>query len=157
MNLSEIFDGYALETKVVASHEHSDDSLLLRQLQERGKIDLASLISAQIVRGDEETSALQTKLGFQMELVDYSTEKMIQLKLKFENPLSISIGDQPDIFIIKFEEPDLFVSKKTGKRLGSGIQITRPLPKQFYNEAFFKISVVTSDTVQAAANTAFLS
>ena len=59
--------------------------------------------------------------------------------------------------MIKIEEPDLFVSKKTRKALRPGMYITKPIPKQFLNEAFFKISVVASDTVQAAANTAFLS
>ena len=59
--------------------------------------------------------------------------------------------------VIKFAEPDLFVSKKTGKTLSPDISITSLIPKQFYSEASYTLAVVAATTVQAAANTAFLS
>jgi len=43
----------------------------------------------------------------------------MMLKFKYENPLSISIGDRPDMLKITFVEPEVFVSKETLKPLGN--------------------------------------
>ena len=97
-----------------------------------------------------------SKLGFEVSLIDFDS-KMIFLKFKFENPLSISIGDKPDILVIEFVEPQLFVSKETGKSMAPETVITQPIPKQFPSETSYEIAVIAGSTVQVAANTAFLS
>ena len=84
-------------------------------------------------------------------------DQTLSLKFKFENPLSLSIGDKPDILTIEFVEPELFTSKETGKTLPPKSVITYAIPKQFPSEASYKIAVLAGSTVQAAANTAFLS
>lgn len=35
----------------------------------------------------------------------------MEFKFVFENPLSLSIGEKPDLMIVEFVEPDLFMSK----------------------------------------------
>lgn len=74
------------------------------------------MIRTEVIRGDEETSASPDKLGFRVQLSDYSMDS-IELKFEFENPLSLSIGDVPDVMKVEFVEPDLFMSKGTGKSL----------------------------------------
>lgn len=75
MYFDELFRGYTLQTKVAAEFNDDIEERLLRQLDDK-MCDLASLISAKIVRGDEETSAPYSKLGFKMDLVDYSNESI---------------------------------------------------------------------------------
>ena len=41
------------------------------------------------------------------------------MTLNFESPLSISIGEQPDIVTVEIVEPDLFISKESGKSISS--------------------------------------
>ena len=48
-------------------------------------------------------------LGFDYEIESYD-EYSIQLKIKFANPLSVSLGLKPDILAISFPEPSLFRS-----------------------------------------------
>ena len=55
-------------------------------------------------------------MGFSFLLTQFDESSML-LKVKFEKPLSVSIGSKPDIMLIKFMEPDLFISKETGKTL----------------------------------------
>ena len=95
-------------------------------------------------------------LGFKVELASF-TETILYLKFKFDNPLSISIGKKPDTLRLAFVEPDLFISKETGKTLAPGTVISNTIPKQFPNEASYSLAVMAGSTVQAAANTAFLS
>lgn len=121
------------------------------------KVNLESLIQMEVIRGDEETSAPEEKLGFITELSDY-LDQSIELKLRFEFPLSLSIGESPDTLLVTFVEPDLFVSKETGKSLNAEFNtVERQIPKQFPSEAAYALGIVAGSTVQVAANTAFLS
>ena len=67
-------------------------------------------------RGSTETSASQAKLAFTTTLTGFD-ERNIFLKLAFEHPLSVSIGEVPDIAQVVFVEPELFVSAETGKAM----------------------------------------
>lgn len=94
-------------------------------------VDLSSLIWAEVIRGDGETSVTSDKLGFKVELGIYSKDS-IELKFDFASPLSLSTGDRPDVMIVEFVEPDLFVSKDTGKTLNAeSVRIEHTIPKQF--------------------------
>ena len=86
------------------------------------------MIKVEINQGSEDSSAPQSKLAFTFEFKGYSSNS-IELLLNFENPLSISSGKQPDILQIKFLEPELFVSKETGKSIVSDTIITYAIPK----------------------------
>lgn len=61
-------------------------------------------------------------LNYKTTLADY-TEKSFTLKFEFQNPLSVSIGDKPDVLLVDFVEPELFTSKVTGKTLAPGTVI----------------------------------
>ena len=75
----------------------------------------------------------------------------------FEDPLSISKSEIPDILIIEFVEPELFLSKETGKALSIDSGIRKNIPKQFPDETQYNIVVTAANAVQTAASTAFLS
>ena len=90
-----------------------------------------------------------------MELVGY-TNQSLEIQLKFENPLFISIGSKLDILIIKFIEPSLFIGRKTGRPLDPNIFTTNPIPKQFLNEFYFSKLQVVGTTVEAVANISFV-
>ena len=44
-------------------------------------------------------------------MVQNYEDASITLKVRFQNPLSVSMGDNPDKMYVKFVEPDLFMSK----------------------------------------------
>ena len=94
-------------------------------------------------------------LNFVTTLTSYSDDS-ISLKLKFDDPLSISIGQQEDILTIEFVEPNLFISKETGKSLADPTMLKHKIPRQFPSEASYAVAVAAGSTVQVAANTAFL-
>ena len=81
----------------------------------------------------------------------------MELKAKFEKPLSVSIGSKPDIMVIRFVEPELFISKETGKTLLPDFEIKKTIPKQFPDQDSFQMAVITATSVQMAANSAFMS
>ena len=105
-------------------------------------------------RGDIDTSAQNQRLEFDSYLTQYSEKEMF-LKLEFDSPLSVSIGDQPDKLVLAFRSSELFVSQESGKPLRSGSSVTTLIPKQFPSQYAFDLAVVTGSTVQVAANTAF--
>ena len=80
------------------------------------------------------------------------------MTLKFDHPLSVSIGELPDLIVVEIVEPDLFISKESGKSISSSsTKIEKSAPKQFPSLKSFESVVVAANTVQVAANTAFLS
>ena len=121
-----------------------------------GEEELTLLIKTEIVRGSDATSADDSMLGHQASLIQ-ATARGIDLKLQFENPLHISMGDEPDILKVTFLQPDLFVSRETGKTLDEDTFLEKPIPKQFPSEASYSMAVMAGSTVQVAANTAFMS
>ena len=92
----------------------------LRRLKSK-TADLASLMYAQVIRGDPEFSAPYNQLSFQLGLKDY-TSHSLTLSLKFDNPESVSLGakDKRDIALITFVEPDLFISAVSGQSMNLG-------------------------------------
>ena len=110
------------------------------------QIDLASLISARLIRGSEETSAPMEELGFSLSMTKFSST-VVQFKIDFENPLSISIGEKSDILVLKMEQPELFVSQETGKSLASDTTERKEIPKQFLNIASYKLAVMAGSSV----------
>jgi len=98
------------------------------------------------VRGSDDTSALPSKLGFTVDLTGYD-ETSLSLKLNFEHPLSVSIGESPDIARITFVEPGLFVSRESGKSVDSDSEAEKTVPKQFPSEESFELAVVAGSTV----------
>ena len=67
------------------------------------------------------------------------------------------MGLDPDQLIIKFVQPDLFVSKETGKTIEVGTIIKKNIPKQFPTYSSYQFAKYAGSTVQVAANSAFLS
>ena len=110
------------------------------------QIDLASLISARVIRGSEETSAPMEELGFSLSMTEFSST-VVKFKIYFENPLSISIGEESDILVLKMEQPELFVSQETGKTLASDTTERKEIPKQFLNVASYKLAVMAGSSV----------
>ena len=59
---------------------------------------------------------------------------------------------------ILFVDPEVFVSQENGLSLSSEtLYVKKPVPKQFPSLSSYEFAVVAGSTVQAAANTAFLS
>ena len=77
--------------------------------------NLSIIMSIEVLRADE-NSASQTLLSHYITYTGY-TESSIEIKIDFENPLSVSIGDSKDLFRVNFIKPELFVSKESGKAL----------------------------------------
>ena len=132
MYLDEVFADFEFATAEEYEDE-DEDFYSRRQLQENkltgnGAVDLQSVIRSEIRRGDPDTSAPMSNLGFEVSLVSYERD-MLFLKYVFENPLSISIGEKPDILVIEFVEPQLFTSRETGKTMAPDSVITRVIPK----------------------------
>ena len=50
------------------------------------------------------------------------------MRVDFENPLSVSIGDSVDFLHINFIKPELFVSKDSGKALNQ-TEVSEGIPK----------------------------
>ena len=72
----------------------------------------------EIIRSDDEQSAPQSMLGYEVIMAGFD-EKSIDIKLTFQNPLSVSIGKKRDIIRVTFVDPELFISKETGMSLKS--------------------------------------
>ena len=83
-------------------------------------IDLSSIVQAEIQRGSD-ISAPYSMLGFNVLIKEYDS-RSLTFKFKFEHPLSVSVGSQPDEMHMKFIEPDLFIAKDTGEPLDLGDQ-----------------------------------
>jgi len=47
-------------------------------------------------------------------LIKEYDKKSVTFKVKFEHPLSVSVGTELDIMRVYFPEPDLFVGKDSG-------------------------------------------
>ena len=102
------------------------------------QMDLSSIIQAEINRGSD-ISAPYSKLGFNV-LIDEYTSTSITFQVKFENPLSVSTGSEPDMMKLKFVEPDIFVAKETGEPLdyGEKAEVEMVLPRQFPDKSVFE-------------------
>ena len=86
------------------------------------------------------------ELGFKVEMTSF-TDIFTELKMIFDNPLSVSIGELPDRIIITFVEPELFISKETGKSLAPDKVLNHAIPKQFPSEASYSLAVMAGSTV----------
>ena len=61
----------------------------------------------------------------------------IDLKIVFDNPLSVSFGAKSDVLTVEFVEPESFISKSTGKTLADNKVISQKIPKQFPSETAY--------------------
>ena len=98
----------------------NDDERFRRRLQEldevEQKIDLFEIIDIEIIRGSDDTSAPQSDLGFEAELLSFN-DNGLDIKIRFDKPLSLSIGEKLDILKVTFIEHELFTSKESGKTI----------------------------------------
>ena len=72
MYLDEIFSDF----KFTTAAEYEDMEEERRLLQEDSNVDLQSIIRSEIRRGDPDTSAPMSKLGFTVSLVDYDVDRL---------------------------------------------------------------------------------
>ena len=69
------------------------------------------------------------QLGYEVIFVE-NDDKSLKFKFNFDNPLSLSLGEEPDILVIEFVEPEFFIGKESGKTLASDNRvITKNIPK----------------------------
>ena len=109
----------------------------------------------ELIRGAND-SALLEEIEFAIELSEFTARSM-RLKFEFIDPLSISTGKTPDKFRATIVEPNLFISKQSGKTVKKDTEIEVEIPRQFPTEGERKIIEATGVTVEAAASTAGLS
>ena len=65
--------------------------------------------------------------------IESITEVELVLYFDFVNPLSISTGSSPDVMRTTVIDPNIFVSKETGKALIGGFVSENEIPRQFEN------------------------
>ena len=61
-------------------------------------------------------SAPMEDLIFTVLLVELSTNRLV-LYVNFDKPLSVSIGNLPDVLRVKIVDSSLFISRESGKML----------------------------------------
>ena len=83
--------------------------------------DLANFIKFDLIRGSNDSAPIE-EFEFYVS-VEKFTPRELFLRFDFTNPLSISIGKNPDILRTMIINPDLFISKKTGKTVLKGTSI----------------------------------
>ena len=105
-----------------------------------------------MIRGAND-SGLIAEVEYVVEIAEFTARSMI-LKLDFSDPLSISSGREPDIFRAKIIQPNLFISKQSGKTVKKDTTIEVEIPRQFPTVEERKIIEATGVTVEAAASTA---
>ena len=66
-------------------------------------------------------------------MLNFAPEK-VQLQFLFENPLMVSIGSKLDKMKMKIVNPNLFISKISGKTLEPGLEYLVDIPEQFASQ-----------------------
>ena len=127
----------------------------LQKLEVMQRIDLFTIIDIEIVRGSDDTSCPQSDLGFEAELVSFSDDGL-DIKIRFDNPLSLSIGEHLDILKVTFIEHELFTSKESGKTIKPMTIIEKKIPRQFPDSESFQFTVKARETLYLTANASFL-
>lgn len=146
MLLRELLEGFEFGTAVRYEDDEFGRRSLVTGTFADGGADLSSLLRVEVARGDDDTSARPSELGFDVKIEDYD-ERSVELKFEFENPLSVSIGDEPDTLVIEFVENELFTSRETGKSLAPHSIVAQIIPKQFLSETAYAIAVAAGSTV----------
>lgn len=90
--------------------------------------------------------------AFELSLVEYDDLSLF-LQIEFEEPLRISI-DSLDTLIITFVEPEVFISKRTGKAV-TDKNISKQVPKQFVSAKQLQLMETAADSVTYASQTVF--
>ena len=124
-----------------------EDSRILKE-----EIDLSHFIKFYLIQGSNDSAPIN-EFDYETELTGFTARSMI-LKFTFAYPLSISTGTQPDKFRLNILEPDLFISKDSGKTIEQGTVLEVNIPRQFPSSNEFNFIQVTSTTVEAATSTA---
>ena len=142
MLLDEIFAGYTFSASTIAS-----DTRLLSD------INLSSLVQVEVGRGSA-LSAPYSMLGFNL-AVSGNTQNTIDLKINFENPLSVSTGDKPDKLFLKIVDPGIFISQD-GQTLDMEGEDEKKidLPKQFPAKGLFNSISDAGKSVTVVTNAA---
>ena len=96
------------DTVIRADSHKADDSRVLKN-----EVDLNRFMEFELIRGAND-SALFEEIEYVVEISQFTARSMT-LKLNFSDPLSISTGREPDIFRAKIIQPNLFISKQSGK------------------------------------------
>ena len=91
--------------------------------------DLARFMRFDLIRGADDSAPI-SMFEFSVK-VDKLTEYELVLSFDFVHPLSISVGKSPDIMRTTVIDPNLFISKATGKTLVGGVISEIELPRQF--------------------------
>ena len=120
----------ALGPLLDVSSENSNSTV--RRLQSRigvAEADLARFMRFDLIRGADDSAPI-SMFEFSVK-VDKLTEYELVLSFDFVHPLSISVGKSPDIMRTTVIDPNLFISKATGKTLVGGVISEIELPRQF--------------------------
>ena len=90
-----------------------------------------------LIRGSNDSAPIEEFEFFVY--VDKLTPFELQLRFEFSRPLSISIGSYSEVMRISVINPNLFISKKTGKTLVGGVIDGSTIPRQFKNQDEFNL------------------
>ena len=90
-----------------------------------------------LIRGSNDSASIAS-LEFFVAIEKFTPWELL-LRFKFSNPLSISIGKNPDVLRITLIDPTLFISQRTGKTMDAGYEIISEIPRQYPNEEEYNL------------------
>ena len=91
---------------------------------------------------------------YQLDVLEF-TELNMQLKITFEDPLSISIGAAPDKIRFELIRPELFTSQLTGLSVENGTVLEAEIPRQVSSKDEYEVLRTTGNTIKVFTDTAF--
>ena len=135
MFFKEVFANVESQSADQENFAEEEECKETNRLLQSEEIDLQGLIGFTIKRGSY-GSEFYDLLKFKVTLTEFN-DRSITFQVEFENPLSISAGENFDKMSIKILEPSLFVSKENGLILTPNNvadkfnEIFIDIPKQF--------------------------
>lgn len=107
-----------------------------------------------VVRGDEDSASIED-LSFSVR-VGGITDGMLSFKMKFDQPLKVSIGSEKDLMIATIVDGSFFASGETGMPIPPGTTIENVLPKMLPGEEFVMVMEKTKETMEKTTNTVII-
>ena len=112
--------------------------------------DLKSFMTFEVVRGAEDSATLED-LTFKVGS-DGIENSLMKFKIKFDNPLKVSIGSNKDKMIITIVDGSFFADEKSGKPIPPGTKMEQFLPRMLPGEEFAANMETAKETMETTTN-----
>lgn len=125
-----------------------------RLADDSNRFSLDNFLTFAVVRGDEDSASIED-LSFSVR-VGGITDGMLSFKMKFDQPLKVSIGSEKDLMIATIVDGSFFASGETGMPIPPGTTIENILPKMLPGEEFVMVMEKTKETMEKTTNTVII-